>query len=224
MKKLSSIVLALSIICFIGMPTTATAQDFEGIIYFEMADLAKQGMGEMPYMVKGNKGRMEINHQGQKNAMLMLPGESKMVMIIEQMNGYIEMDLNNTERANTEKDKASEPDMTNTGQTKTIAGKTCEVWRMESEDGTFETCMAKGLGTFMMPQNQMQRRNAPAWAQKFAEEGSMPLEIVEIKNGDRTVQMKATKIVEKSLSDDLFKVPEGYRDMSGMMKGMQNRN
>ena len=224
MKKLSSIVLALSIICFIGMPTTATAQDFEGIIYFEMADLAKQGMGEMPYMVKGNKGRMEINHQGQKNAMLMLPGESKMVMIIEQMNGYIEMDLNNTERANTEKDKTSEPDMTNTGQTKTIAGKTCEVWRMESEDGTFETCMAKGLGTFMMPQNQMQRRNAPAWAQKFAEEGSMPLEIVEIKNGDRTVQMKATKIVEKSLSDDLFKVPEGYRDMSGMMKGMQNRN
>ena len=154
----------------------------------------------------------------------MLPGESKMVMIIEQMNGYIEMDLNNTERANTEKDKTSEPDMTNTGQTKTIAGKTCEVWRMESEDGTFETCMAKGLGTFMMPQNQMQRRNAPAWAQKFAEEGSMPLEIVEIKNGDRTVQMKATKIVEKSLSDDLFKVPEGYRDMSGMMKGMQNRN
>lgn len=224
MKKLSSIVLALSIICFIGMPTTTTAQDFEGIIYFEMADLAKQGMGEMPYMVKGNKGRMEINHQGQKNAMLMLPGESKMVMIIEQMNGYIEMDLNNTERANTEKDKTSEPDMTNTGQTKTIAGKTCEVWRMESEDGTFETCMAKGLGTFMMPQNQMQRRNAPAWAQKFAEEGSMPLEIVEITNGDRTVQMKATKIVEKSLSDDLFKVPEGYRDMSGMMKGMQNRN
>ncbi len=76
----------------------------------------------------------------------------------------------------------------------------------------------------MMPQNQMQKRNAPAWAQKFAEEGSMPLEIVEIKNGTRTVQMKATKIEEKSLSDDLFEVPEGYRDMSGMMKGMQNRN
>ncbi|MDZ7659550.1 DUF4412 domain-containing protein [Fodinibius sp.] len=223
MKKLSLFVLTLSIICFIGMPTTTTAQDFEGVIYFEMADLAKQGMGEMPYMVKGNKGRMEINHQGQKNAMLMLPGESKMVMIIEQMNGYIEMDLSN-DFGNTEKDTTSEPTMTKTGETKTIAGKTCEVWRMKSEDGTFETCMAKGMGTFMMPQNQMQKRNAPAWAQKFAEEEAMPLEIVEIKNGKRTVQMKATKIVEKSLSDDLFKVPEGYNNMSGMMKGMQNRN
>ncbi len=223
MKKLSLFVLALSIICFIGMPATTTAQDFEGVIYFEMADLAKQGMGEMPYMVKGNKGRMEINHQGQKNAMLMLPGESKMVMIIEQMNGYIEMDLNN-DIGNKEKDKASEPNMRKTGETKTIAGRTCEVWRMESEDGTFEACMAKGMGTFMMPQNQMRKRNAPAWAQKFAEEESMPLEIIEIKNGNRTVQMKATKIEEKSLSDDLFKVPEGYNDMSGMMKGMQNRN
>ena len=223
MKKLSLFVFILSIICFISMPTTSTAQDFEGIIYFEMADLAKQGMGEMPYMVKGNKGRMEINQQGQKNAMLMLPEQSKMVMIIGQMKGYIEMDLNN-DASNNENDKASDADMTNTGKTKTIAGRTCEVWRMDSKDGTFETCMAKGMGTFMMPQNQMQKRNAPTWAQKFAEEGSMPLEIVEIKNGKRTVQMKATKIEEKSLSDDLFEVPEGYRDMSGMMKGMQNRN
>lgn len=221
MKKLSLFVLALSITCFIGMPTTTTAQDFEGVIYFEMADLAKQGMGEVPYMVKGNKGRMELSHQGQKNAMLMLPGESKMVIIIEQMNGYIEMDLNDD---NTEMDNASEADMTNTGEIKTIAGKTCEVWKMESKDGTFETCMAKGMGTFMMPQNQMQQRDAPAWVKKFAEEGSMPLEIIEIKNGNRNVQMKATKIEEKSLSDDLFRVPEGYRDMSGMMKGMQNQN
>ena len=223
MKKLSLLILAFSIICFIGIPTTTTAQDFEGIIHFEMADLAKQGMGEMPYMVKGNKARMEITHQGQKNAMLMLPGESKMVMIIEQMKAYIEMDLNN-KNGETNMGKASEQDMTNTGQTKTIAGRSCEVWRMESSDGTFETCMAKGMGTFMMPQNQMRKQDAPSWAQKFAEEGSMPLEIVEIKNEKRTVQMKATKIEEKSLSSDLFEIPDGYRDMSGMMKGMQNRN
>ncbi|WP_441001193.1 DUF4412 domain-containing protein [Fodinibius sp. SL11] len=222
MKKLLLTLLAGFFVA-VSFSTPIQAQNFEGVIYFEMADLAKQGMGEIPYMVKGNKGRMEINHMGQKNAMLMLPDESKMVMIIEQMKGYMEMDLNDTSNKNAEMDKTSEIDMTNTGETKTIAGKTCAVWRMESEDGTFETCMAKGLGTFMMPQNQMQKQQAPAWAQKFAEEGSMPLEIIEIKNGKRTTQMKATKIEEKSLSDDLFKVPEGYRDMSGMMKGMQNR-
>lgn len=221
MRKLSLIVLTLSIICFIGAPTSTTAQDFEGIIHFEMADLAKQGMGEMPYMVKGNKGRMEVSHRGQKSAMLMLPEQSKMVILIEQMNGYIEMDAGQDGDSTEGIDDA---DLNNTGETKTIAGRTCEVWKMESKDGTFETCMTKGMGTFMMPQNQMQNQKAPAWVQKFSEEGAMPLEIVEIKNGNRIVQMKATKIEEKSLSDDLFEVPEGYRDMSGMMKGMQNRN
>lgn len=222
MKKL---LLPFLIALFIAASTSTPvqAQDFEGVIHFEVPEMAKQGMAEMPYMVKGNKGRMEMNHMGQKNAMLMLPEQSKMVMIIEKMQGYIEM---NTDRntSNSDLQEASDAEMTNTGQTKTIAGKTCEVWRMESDDGIFETCMAEGMGTFMMPQNQMQKNKAPKWAKTFAEKGAMPLEIVEIKNGKRSIQMKATKIEEKSLSDDLFKVPEGYRDMSGMMQGMQNRN
>ncbi|MEL7832716.1 DUF4412 domain-containing protein [Fodinibius sp. Rm-B-1B1-1] len=202
---------------------TTQAQDFEGVIHFEIPEMAEQGMGEMPYMVKGNKGRMEINHMGQKNAMLMLPDESKMVMIIEKMQGYIEMDTNK-ETSKSDLEETPDTEMTNTGQTKTIAGRTCEVWRMESEDGTFETCMANGMGTFMMPQNKMQKNQAPEWAKTFAEKGAMPLEIVEIQNGSKSIKMKATKIEEKSLSDDLFKIPEGYRDMSGMMRGMQNRN
>lgn len=222
MKKFSLFVITLSIICFIGIPTSTTAQSFVGVIHFEIADLAKQGMGEMPYMVKGNKGRIEVSQGGQKSVMLMLPKQSKMIIIIEQMNGYIEMDLDKSNSDDTEMNEISDAEMHNTGQTKTIAGRTCRVWKMKSDDGTFESCMAKGMGTFMMPQNQMQKREAPAWAQKFAEEGAMPLEIIEIKDGKRTIQMKATKIEEKSLSDDLFEVPEGYRDMSGMMKGMQN--
>lgn len=223
MKRISiSMLTALFITVIFWTPTQA--QDFEGVIHFEIPEMAQQGMGEMPYMVKGNKGRMEMNHMGQKNAMLILPDESKMVMVIEKMQGYIEMDTNNKSSSDTEMEDENDADMTNTGETKTIAGRSCEVWRMESEDGTFETCMANGMGTFMMPQNEMQKGQAPKWAQTFAEKGAMPLEIVEIQNGNRSVKMKATKIEEKSLSDDLFEIPEGYRDMSGMMRGMQNRN
>ena len=223
MKKLSlTLLAALFIAVTSSIPTQA--QDFEGVIHFEIPEMTNQGMGEMPYMVKGNKGRMEMNHMGQKNAMLMLPEESKMVMIIEKMQGYIEMNTDEDRVSDSDMEDANNADMTNTGKTKTIAGRTCEVWRMEAEDGTFETCMANGMGTFMMPQNEMRKGQAPKWAQTFAEKGAMPLEIVEIKNGNRSVQMKATKIEEKSLSDDLFEIPDGYRDMSGMMKGMQNRN
>lgn len=216
MKKLSlTTIIILFLTVLFSVPTTA--QDFEGVIYFEISDLSNQGINEVPYMVKGNKGRMEINQNGQKNAMLMLPAESKMVVLIEQMQGYMEMDTNTGEND----EEWEETEMTNTGETKTIAGRTCEVWRTESEDGTYETCIAEGMGTFMMPSSPMQKRKAPEWAKRFAEKGAMPLEVVKIKNGTRTVQMKATRIEEKSLSDDLFEVPDGYRDMSDMMKRMQ---
>ncbi|MGM0547239.1 MAG: DUF4412 domain-containing protein [Bacteroidota bacterium] len=218
-KRWSIFLIALFMMGFSS--NTATAQDFEGIIHFELADMTQQGMGEVPYMVKGNKGRMEISHQGQKSAMIMLPDESKIVMVIEQMQGFIEMDTNE-EGEQTE--DIDDSDLNKTGETKTIAGRKCEVWEMNSEDGTFEVCMAKGLGTFMMPQTEMQQQQAPDWAKQFWEDGAMPLEIVEVENGNQSVKMKATKIEEKSLSDDLFEVPDDYRDMSGMMQGMQNQN
>ncbi len=220
MKKLCSIFLV--VLFAMGFTSNTTvAQNFEGVIHFEMTDMAKQGMGEMPYMVKGNKGRMEISHQGQKSAMIMLPDESKVVMVIEQMQGYIEMDTGEEGEQTKEVDDS---DLNKTRETKTIAGKSCEVWEMKSDDGTFEVCMAKGMGTFMMPQSEMQQQQAPNWAKQFWEDGAMPLEIVEVQNGNRSVKMEATRIEEKSLSDDLFEVPDDYRDMSGMMKGMQNQN
>lgn len=220
MKKLFPIFLVVLFVMGFSSESV-TAQDFEGVIHFEIADMAQQGMGEVPYMIKGNKGRMEMSHQGQKSAMIMLPDESKVVMVIEQMKGYIEM---NTDEERETTEEVDESDLSQTGETKTIAGKSCEVWQMNSEDGTFEVCMAKGLGTFMMPQSRMQQQQAPDWAKQFWEDGAIPLEIVEVENGNRTVKMKAKKIEEKSLSDDLFEVPDGYRDMSGMMQGMQNRN
>jgi hypothetical protein len=51
----------------------------------------------------------------------------------------------------------------------------------------------------------------------------MPLEVVEITGGSSIVKLRASRIEEKSLSDDLFKVPEGYNDMSNMMKQMLNQ-
>lgn len=209
----------LILCCF---PFTSIAQDFEGTIYFEVSDLTKQGMGEMPYMVKGNKARMEFGQGQQKAAMLFLPEESKMVIIMDAMKGYINMDTNtSSDNAN----DFTEADVTKTGETKNIAGRDCDVWKIKSEDDTtMEACMAMGMGSFMMPKSPMAEDNTPQWAKELMAQGAMPLEVIELKNGDRSIQMRATRIEEKSLSDDLFKIPEGYNDMSGMIQQMQNRN
>ncbi len=200
----------------------ALAQDFEGTIFYEVAELKKEGMGEMPYMIKGSKVRMEFGEDDQKGAMLFLPGESRMVIIIDAMKGFMSMDLEDSDMNNQSDEEI--PDMTKTGETKTIAGKSCEVWETTSEGETYEVCIARGLGTFMMPENPMGNSNTPAWAEELKNGGFMPLEVVEVKGGQKITRMKATKIEEGSLNDSLFEIPQGYNDMSSMMQQMKNRN
>lgn len=217
--------LPVQILLFLGIliyvPALSSAQDFEGVIYYEINDMKEQGMEEMPYMIKGPKARMEFGSGQEKGAMILMPEESQMVILIETMKGYMKMD---TRDAEGEMDDYSDTDATKTGETKTIAGRECEVWNIKSEENTIEACMAKGMGTFMMPKSPMAKDNTPEWVKELMDEGAMPLEVIEIKNGNRSVQMRATRIEEKSLSDDLFTIPEGYRDMSDMMKQMQQMN
>lgn len=197
------------------------AQDFEGVVYFEIPEMKSQGMGEMPYMIKGNKARIEFGNGQEKGAMLFMPEESKIVFLMDAMKGYMTMDLNETAEMN-ESEEA--PDITKTGETKTIAGKNCEVWRITTEEDEVEACMAQGLGKFMMPRSPMAQKNTPEWVKEVMEEGTMPLEVVEIGNNGNSMQMRATRIEEKSLESSLFEIPEGYKDMSSMMKQMMNQN
>lgn len=220
MKKLLIIFTAFFAVAIFSNQTHA--QNFEGVIHYESAEMAKMGRGNMPYMIKGQRNRVEFGMGQKTGAMILVPNKSKMIVIIDEMNAYMEMNINHA--IDTPEDM-NKTEATNTGESKTIAGKTCEVWNMKSDEGTFETCLAKGMGTFMMPGRDMMPEEPPAWAKTLMEEGAIPLEVIEIKgNGSRIVKMKAKKIEEKTLSDDLFEVPEGYRNMSGMRQGMQNRN
>jgi hypothetical protein len=207
-------------LCILGVQQTASAQDFEGVIHYEIPDMTQQGMGQIPYMIKNSNVRMEFATGQQKGALLLLPDESKMVVIIEAMQGYMTMNMKKI----TNEDDYANTEVTKTSQTKTIGGHQCIVWKIDSPDKSVEACMAKGLGNFVMPRSPMVQQQTPAWAKKLMNNGGMPLEVIELKNGHEKMQMRATKIERKSLSSDLFKIPKGYRDMSGMMQQFQNRN
>lgn len=207
--------LFLGILFAACLPHLAIAQDFEGIIYYEIPDMEQQGMGQMPYMVKGSRVRMEFGSGMQKGAMLFIPEKSQLTMLYDGMKRYMTMNMDKYDDSYEDQEA---PAVTRTGQTKTIAGRKCEVWSIESDKNTVHACMAKGMGNFMMPQNPMARQKTPAWAKEIMEGGAMPLEVIEIKNGTETVQMLAKRIEEKSLSADLFVIPDGYTDMSGMLR------
>ncbi len=212
--------LLLTLLLALGLSTVSLAQNFEGVIYYEIPEMTAQGMGEMPYMVKGDRVRMEFGKGAQGGALIYMPDSNKMAFILEAMKGYMTMDVEDheTEAENT----AEQTQMENTGDTKTIAGRTCEVWQVSHDENTYRLCVAKGLGNFMMPENPMAQSSTPQWAKEAMAGGFMPLEVVEITGGSNSTKMRATRIEEKSLSDDLFQIPEGYNDMSSMMKQMMN--
>jgi len=218
----------ITFILFIGLwfadlALTATAQNFEGIIYYQIPEMTNQGMDKMPYMIKGSKARIEFGQDQQKGAMILLPEQSRFVFVIDAMKSYMSMNYDDVVDDNSFSEEHTS--ITKTGEMKTIAGKSCEVWEITSDKDNVEACMAKGLGTFMIPQNPMSKKNTPAWAQEIINAKIMPLEVLELNDdGSKTTQMKAIRIEEKTLSPDLFEIPEGYKDISALMKQMRNQN
>lgn len=211
----------LGVLVLFGVALVAAAQEFEGTIHYEIPEMKASGMGEMVYMVKDSKARVEFGEGMQKGAMLFFPEEARSVVIMEQMKGYIAMD----------QDSFKDPDsndsdftMKKTGEEKTIADRSCEVWIIEHDNERYNICMAQGLGSFMMPSNPMGgSRNIPQWAEEAMGQGVMPLEVILMKNDQMEMQMQATRITEQALDPSLFEIPEGYKDMSSMMKQMMNR-
>lgn len=57
--------------------------------------------------------------------MIFMPEENKMALIMEAMKGYMPMDM---EQPQTGEKSEEMTDMERTRETKTIAGKNCEVW------------------------------------------------------------------------------------------------
>lgn len=213
----------LTAIIMMSCSKISMGQDFEGIIEYNLSGMTN-ATGSMTYMIQGSRMRMQMGKKGNgiSAAILFLPDESSMIIIMDKMRSYMKMDVNKKMANNKYTGKWKESTMKKTGNTKTIAGHSCEIWIVtSSKDEQLIMCMAQGLGTFMSPGNPMAQNNAPDWARKVIADGYMPLEVAKITDGDKKVMMKATKIEQKSLDDSLFEIPAGYRDMSAMMQQMQ---
>lgn len=223
-KRTFPFIITLCVIFIFGGINKSLAQGFEGVIHYQFDRLEQQNMGDIEYMIKNDRVRMQFGEGAQSGAMIFLPGKSKIMFVMDQMKSYMSMDMDKETDNDSYSDKWKESTLEKTGQNKTIAGHSCEIWKVSNTDGDKLTmCMADDLGTFMSPGNPMAKRSAPAWAKEIVAEGYMPLEVIEESGDEKTVKMKATKIEEKSLSDDLFTVPEGYNDMSSMMKQMMKQ-
>lgn len=206
---------------------TASAQSFEGLIRFEVypdAGAPASGPNGLKYYVKDSKIRMEFEAAPQQSAAIIYDAQqAKMTMLMDQMKAYMTLPTDKYAEQYQQQMPTDQP-YTRAGKTKTVAGRTCELWISQEDGETTEMWVAKGMGSFMMPDNQPGplMKSQPEWLKEAMEGGFMPLEISTTENGKTRLVMKATSVEPGKLDAELFSIPDGYNDMSGMMQQFQD--
>jgi hypothetical protein len=177
----------------------------------------------MTMIMPEEKKYMTITQEdAQRMAAMMKPMQDKMKQMHSQ------------KAADAEEDKAK-VDFAKTGRTETVAGVRCEVWhgttvrRGKTQEG--DACLADGVGfSFfdMMAANPMMQGKAMGSEfeqyRKAVGPGKGILKITTIKDGKPLVELEATKIDRRHVSDDEFKAPAGYTEVKMgqmMQQGMQ---
>jgi hypothetical protein len=119
---------------------------------------------------------------------------------------------------------ASKADIKKLGSSQKIAGMACDDYQITDENGkVVKACITSSLGRFVLPDMSggMGRRGGggggqPAWAKSFGDRPAFPLKVW---SDDGTTNMEVTSVDRSPVAASLFEIPEGYVDMSAMMRG-----
>jgi hypothetical protein len=196
--------------------TTAQGQ-FEGTITMHMN--SQRGTGQdMLWSIKNDRARMDMS--AGKNVMYMLRQGDKATIVMPSQKMYMEQSIPTAITQANRESKVKASDVEATGKKETIAGYECEHFITTDDDGSkYDTCLAKGLGTFMMPSNPLQRGDSgPMGAILRKLDGAVfPLKVQKV--GAAAPELEVTKIDKKSLDDSMFGVPSDFRkfDMGALM-------
>lgn len=224
--------------------SSARAQGFEGAITFRFTNDDGKTT-ETLQTTKGRKVRIEGTETAgadggawivdpERDRVLVVSPSKQTVMVMtradmQQMQAMSEAFMAGHARGKKGADDSDyKLDFKPTGETRTVAGERCKVWRgFTLFNGTRregEACIAEGVGFAMfdlMADNPMvSDRQGSRMAQEFARYRKIVgpnkgiLQTTEIKDGKAVVRLEATKIERKRVSDALFEPPPGYKVQS----------
>lgn len=233
----------VALACLATGPVTAQT-GFEGVITYLDHSKTDGKTSTMIQTTKGHKAKFEglggqqgaVIFDGDNHSMIMVQPEKKQYMTVTQadMEQWAAMMKPMEARLKAAKQKGAEGrddfkvDISKTGRTETVAGTRCEVWHGTTvdDDGTKkegEVCVAQGVGfaffDIMMnnPMAAQMRGSMQAQMQKFKQllsGGKGVLKFTSIEGGKPFVQMEATKIERRSVSDAELQPPAGYTGTS----------
>lgn len=160
---------------------------------------------------------MDPKAQTVTTLMPMPPGMGAMTGMPDAKGMKLIVDLSKSGSATT-----SKADIKKLGTTQKIAGMSCDDYQITDENGkSVKACITSSLGRFVLPDMSggMGRRGGggqPAWAKAFGDRPAFPLKVW---SDDGSTNMEVTSVDRAPVAASLFEIPDGYVDMSAMMRG-----
>ena len=194
---------------------------FEGKVKFKVTNDGEEMT--MNYYIKN--GEIRIDMPGGMGGAMIYKGK-KMTIVNPQQKMYMEFSVDKMKQMadkyksdnkdeDTKNEKDFDPAKWKTGETKTLFGHECELYRYSEDGQTTEMWVANDMGSFMGAQNPMAPSSSPYWQQQLAGTNFFPLQvIVKDKDGKVNSKFEVVELNEQSLSNDLFSVPPGYNKIS----------
>jgi hypothetical protein len=193
--------------------STAGAQNFEGVVTYDMGTGANGKNSTWEYMAKGNKVRFQTDDPRTAGmGMIMDMNARTITMIMTPQKMYMTQPIPqyNNPAADTVHGK-----ITKVGS-ETIAGVPCDDYQGTDAQGQKKTlvCIAHGMGNFVMGNgNNGMFKSMASHIEGFSAAfggGGFPLKVV---NENGQVTMLATKVERKSLDDAMFTPPADFKQM-----------
>jgi hypothetical protein len=194
------------------VPSELSAQPFEGAVTMRLSGKGANGpqVQEVEYLVRGGRARVSMGGPAGAMALLSVPQEQKVYVLLAAQNAYMEMPISDASSSVAAK-TPTDAKITRTGRMDTVAGYACEHVTVASTAQTVDICLAKGLGGYVNPLAAMQRSSEPAWQRSLTADGGFPLKVT---MPDGSIPLEVVKIEKKRLANDLFSVPLAYTKMA----------
>lgn len=205
MKRFLTALLSLALV------TVASAKDFEGKL--EMTMTAKKTSTPMTYFIKGGNIRFEMKPDAKTTSIGLVDSKSGDITIL-----MVEQKMYMTIGAKNAGKLAAGFTFKETGRTETIAGRKCLEFVATDKKNTFEIWATNELGGVAnIAEAFSSRGQRSAWEQEMIQRNLFALRVVtKNKKGVEQSRMECTSITEEKLSDDLFKIPEGFSKLPGL--------
>ncbi len=222
MKKLLPLLLA----CVFTLPAALVAANFEGKVTMKLTG-PRDTPPEMIYSIKAAKTRIDLTASGkggERVAMLIDSTQPEMTILMLDQKMFMTQTIPKAAAGAGASDSATVIEKTTV--TEKILGYDCVKYLAKSKDSTAEIWATDQLGSFpgLGGGNPMGGgRGAKAgqpWESALTGLNAFPLRVVTSDGGKNAFRMEATAVEKKSLPDSTFVAPDGFQDLSAMLRGM----